>query len=546
MFEISTLLVCLGVGLVIYYGLQTLLRKPEHPPLPPGPKGLPLLGNLTDLPPPGMFEAHHWLKHKGLYGPISSITVMGQTIIIINDWKIASEVLEKRSAIHSSRPQMMMVGDLIGWDNSLAISPYGDRFRTHRKNMARIIGSKTAAAKYDTLQEAEVGHFLLHVLDQPDNFMDHIRREAGSVILKIAYGYTSEQFKEDVLINMAGKAMDDFGRTAVAGAFLVDIIPILRYVPEWVPGVNFKRLANQLQLELDDLVEKPYAFVKHQHAAGKQDNSFLTQLLDAGDATPEERTVSAIACFFLAMSRYPEVQIKAQEDIDRVIGNERLPDASDRSKLPYIDAIVKEVLRWHPVAPMGLPHTSTADDVFEGYFIPKDAIVMANIWGFAHDPEVHSEPERFNPERFLSTGGNQPEQDPSSYAFGFGRRICPGRILAENALFLNIAQSLAVFSISKDGKQVEPELRFTPGVVSHPERFKAVIKPRSALTETLIRSLEQKYPWQKSDGHILENMEPQSQRQASGAPDKAVIARVSVDHRFVNLGVTQLGIFISS
>lgn len=80
------------------------------------------------------------------------------------------------------------------------------------------------------------------------------------------------------------------------------------------------------------------------------------------------------------MSISPEVQRKAQEEIDRVIGKDRLPTLADRPSLPYIDAIVKEVLRWHPVAPMGLPHTSTADDVCEGYFIPRGSMLFANVW----------------------------------------------------------------------------------------------------------------------------------------------------------------------
>lgn len=80
------------------------------------------------------------------------------------------------------------------------------------------------------------------------------------------------------------------------------------------------------------------------------------------------------------MSLSPDVVRKAQEEIDRVIGNDRLPTSMDRPNLPYIEAVVKEVLRWHPVAPMGLPHTSTTEDVVEGYLIPKGSMVIANIW----------------------------------------------------------------------------------------------------------------------------------------------------------------------
>ena len=92
------------------------------------------------------------------------------------------------------------------------------------------------------------------------------------------------------------------------------------------------------------------------------------------------KVVSVIASFFLDMSIYPEVQQNAQKEIDRVVGSERLPNVKDRDKLPYIDALAKETLRWKPVVPMALPHTNTADDIFHGYFIPKGTTVLPNVW----------------------------------------------------------------------------------------------------------------------------------------------------------------------
>jgi cytochrome P450 len=80
------------------------------------------------------------------------------------------------------------------------------------------------------------------------------------------------------------------------------------------------------------------------------------------------------------MTVSPEVQKRAQEEIDRVVGTDRLPTVADRENLPYVDAVVKEVLRWHPVAPMGLPHRSTEDDICNGYLIPKGAMLFANVW----------------------------------------------------------------------------------------------------------------------------------------------------------------------
>ena len=116
----------------------------------------------------------------------------------------------------------------------------------------------------------------------------------------------------------------------------------------------------------------------------------------------------------------------------------------------------------------------------------------------------------FKPERFFARDGHQPEPDPSMFVFGFGRRICPGKHLADNNLYLNIAQSLAVFDIKKsveNGCEAEPTLKFEPGLISHPAPFKNFIKPRSPHHENMIRSTSNIYPWEESDGHTLESIE---------------------------------------
>lgn len=160
---------------------------------------------------------------------------MGQTITILNDARLAFELLEKRSAIHSSRPKQLFAGEMVGWENSLGLSPYNNRFRTYRKNMSRIIGNKQLAAQFNDLQETEVGHFLLHVLDSPDELAKHIQKEAGAIILKIAYDYTVEPHKNDPLIDTVGDAMEKFSRAAVPGAFMVDVLPFCMFTQqsEW-------------------------------------------------------------------------------------------------------------------------------------------------------------------------------------------------------------------------------------------------------------------------------------------------------------------------
>lgn len=195
-----------------------------------------------------------------------------------------------------------------------------------------------------------------------------------------------------------------------------------------------------------------------------------------------DTTAASIYAFFKAMVLFPEVQVKAQAEIDAVVGIDRLPGFDDRKSLPYINALVLEVSRWHAVVPTGVPHRVTEDDVHSGYFIPKRTIVFANIWNMLHDPRVYDKPFEFKPERFLRTENKEPELDPYEVSFGFGRRICPGRVLADVSIFICCAMTLAVFNISKyceDGIVFEPDTETTSGAISHPTPFKCTIKSRN-------------------------------------------------------------------
>ncbi|GJC86306.1 multifunctional cytochrome P450 monooxygenase af510 [Colletotrichum liriopes] len=547
----STLVVGLVVALLAIYIVDKIIQARKDArrfPLPPGPRGLPIVQNMFDLPKKDTFAAPQFAKFKDKYGPLTALRVIGKPFIIINDSQVALDILEKKSAEFSSRPSLTFIGEMyavamnrislcslpsnfrVGWVKATGGIPYNHTFRLHRKVFARIIGTKTTASQFDELQEAEVGHFLLHVLDSPENLKEHIHKqvnivaEAGTVALKIAYGYNADQFNKDPLLSRMNKVMDDFAQSAVLGRYLVDFFPALKYLPDWFPGTTWKRLARQYRAEFHDAVERPYRFVESQMAEGRENLSYLAKAMATSENTPEEihnnmwtagsifsggadTSVASVNAFFLAMAKFPEAQKRAQEEIDRVIGSDRLPTISDRDSLPYLEALIKEVLRWHPIAPMGLLHMSSEEATYLNYRLPKGSLVLCNIWWFMNNPEVYKEPSRFRPERFLEGEGREPEPDPRRYVFGFGRRICPGRVLADNSLYLNFAQSLAVFIIGKpivDGKEVEPEFRPLPGAISHVAPYEATIKPRSPRHEQLIRSIEQRFPWQQSDAKGLE------------------------------------------
>ncbi|BCR92212.1 uncharacterized protein ACHE_80112A [Aspergillus chevalieri] len=283
------------LGLAALYVLKKLLSpKRMLAPLPPGPKGMPLIGNIGDLPPPGEKDWKHWAKFKKLYGPISSITIVGQTIVILNDPQMAFDLMEKRSAIYSSRPRMVFACEMVGWEHILAMQTYSDRFRAYRKAMHRVLGSKTAIARFNPLQEVEIRRFLLRVLHRPEDLVQHIRTEAGAVILKIAYGYAIEPHGRDPLVDLANDSMEKFSIAGTPGTWLVDIIPFLKQLPTWFPGMEFKKTANAWRRTLLTTIEKPYLLVREQMRRDNYSPSYLASLLEgvSDKWTPEKELVA--------------------------------------------------------------------------------------------------------------------------------------------------------------------------------------------------------------------------------------------------------------
>ena len=163
------------------------------------------------------------------------------------------------------------------------------------------------------------------------------------------------------------------------------------------------------------------------------------------------------------MIAFPEVQRRAQVELDTVIGRDRLPTFADVSHLPYVCAVIKEVLRWRPAVPIGVPHATIEDDWYEGMFIPKGTVCIPNTWHCNHDRAVFGDDaDEFRPERYLDQQGEllsgTAENQAGHVTFGFGRRSCVGKELADDSLFINTARMLwaANFELARDenGKEV--------------------------------------------------------------------------------------------
>ncbi|PGH32838.1 hypothetical protein GX50_04378 [[Emmonsia] crescens] len=527
-----TSLILLGLTALIGCLLYQQSTQKSRRKLPPGPKPHPILGNLKDFPPNGTPEYQHWLKHKDRYGGISSVTVLGMTLVIIHDKKVAHELLEQMSSTTSGRPTMVMANKLCGYESIVLCQSYTPTFRRCRKYLHRELGTKVSAAQFRSVQEIEVNRQLVRALNEPGKWLEYFKTAAGATVLKMAYGYTIEPHKPDPLVDLIEKMMTEFSLAAVPMAWAVDIIPALRHLPENFPGATFKKTARTWRKSIQAAAYIPYRLVQSQIASAPTYRlSYVSKLVQQlkGDENAKleqddeqaiiwtaaslygaaaDTTVITLTAFTLAMIKFPHVQRKAQEEIDRVVGTDRLPTFEDRGKLPYIDALVKEAVRWWPIAPMGFPHTATEDIEYNGLHIPKGAFLLPAVWWFLHDPDMHADPESFDPDRFLAPRN---EPDPTTEAFGYGRRVCPGRFFADSSLYLNIAQSLATFNIrngvGKDGREIEVDVKPKPGILTYPTKFDFQIEPRSEKHVQLIRQLERQHPWEASDAELLESVD---------------------------------------
>ncbi|KAF8509027.1 cytochrome P450 [Hysterangium stoloniferum] len=476
-------------------------QNPSGLPLPPGPKPLPLIGNVLDIPK--QYEYFTYNDWRKTYGDLIWLNILGKPLMIVNSAKIAHDLFEKRSTNYSDRPRLPMIVELMGWDWNLGVMRYTERYKEHRRLFHNYFSS-SATQRYNHILRKEAQMLIRVLFDKPNDFQHQLKHMAARAIMLIAYGHEVAT-DDDEYVQVAEAANKTFSDALNPGSFLVDFMPALKHVPAWFPGASFKRKAREWRKLSRDLIERPFEAVKRKMKEGKALPSFTSTLLEESThpeakideetvqntaamayAAGADTTVSALTSFVLAMVLHPEVQERAQAELDSVLHDERLPDYTDRGQTPYLEAIINEILRWNPVTPLGVGHAATEDDTYNGWFIPKGTVMLPNQWALLHDPEVYPDPLSFKPERFLEPG----VKDPRTAAFGFGRRICPGRWMADSELWITFATILATLHIGRardeKGKEIIPEGRYNSGFLAHPLPFDADIKPRSLTVVRLI------------------------------------------------------------
>ncbi|CAE6334334.1 unnamed protein product [Rhizoctonia solani] len=390
-----------------------------------------------------------------LKSDIFYLDILGLHIVVLNSAQAATELLEKRSAKFSDRtlPISLAHPDFM--------LPYNDIWRFHRRVLNGLLNIKTVV-KFHANQEHQARLLIQRLLDLTDHSrpFEGVKEELfytmAVSMFEMAFGYPV-QGKNDSFLREAEQAFHNGFRAAMFANFYVNIFPALMYVPEWFPGAGWKRTLRKWRAEKIRAMSGPYEWVKAR----------LASILLSASAT-------ALLNFVAAMALYPDVQEKAQRELDMVLGSGVMPTIGGRDRLPYINNVVLEVLRWRPVLPTAIPHVCYEDDVYRGYNFVKGDIIFGNVWyafivwvvaitqnsrirAMSRDKSIHTNPDEFDPDRFLDPNV------PPLPGFGWGRRKCPGSHYGESSIFIVLSSILAVYNISKQkdssGREVQPEIK---------------------------------------------------------------------------------------
>ncbi|KZO99739.1 cytochrome P450 [Calocera viscosa TUFC12733] len=485
-------------------GVHDVYRK-RTSRLPPGPTGLPLLGNILQLPSQFLwYKLHAWSKQ---YGPIYTIWMMGTPIVILDGIKVAADVLDRMSGATSDRPYIIK-GEFFRIENVIANMNRTLDWRGQRRSIHANLNIR-ATTRFNHVQAYDAAYLTLGLLQHPEKpFDEHVHRFAGSVIFRCAYG--GEVFP---LLGMdpsryIEKLHKQLLHSMAPQNSIVDMLPFLkpliqrvkwlrREADEWyestdqegnrlydgaVPTEGWNTIVQDLNANM-----KKYGVTKHGAV-------WTTMTLYMAG---QETTSTALRALALGILHNPDVMRAAQAQLDAVCG-QRAPAFEDREKLPYIDALVKEIVRWKPGVPMGLLHAASEDFDYQGYVIPKGTNLIDNIWGQTRDTSVYQNPEEFDPTRFLDGSGNllpvTPDTRLDLLGFGHGRRICPGKDFAVNGIFIACAYLLWAFRlewpIDPQGKAVMcgvDEME-DHSFVATPRPFAFVLKPRQEGLEESLRA----------------------------------------------------------
>ncbi|OCT50828.1 cytochrome P450 [Cladophialophora carrionii] len=501
-------LLCLALLTPTIYRVLHFFVVKDQPPkglrLVPGPGStIPYIGRVDiDAIAPWNSMKNWSDKFNGLF----RLQACGEMHIWLGDNDVAQELYCKRAAIYSSRPEVAAVPGSDSQGQYLPLLEYG------------VLTSSYNNEYYGYIN-LEAKRFLFQLLKDPLDHFAQTDRYCGRISARLSYGSPKSAAAH---CKNAAEFIPQISPSASGP--ITNIFPFLGALPEWIntakiaPRQRREReerlwtgLMRQVREEMENgtaTVSYARSYFERRDAAAKDDGrSFGFDEHEAAYAVGMLCTVAIFTiggplyCFFLAMVLHPEWQEKCRAEIDAVVGRDRIVELSDSPNLPLLRACIKECIRWRPPVPLGVPRLVQEDDTYEGYFIPKGAVVHAIDLAMARDPTKYPDADTYNPGRWI-----EPEyptyKEPLSvhprlvghHGFGRGRRMCPGIEITEAELLVACGSLLWAFTmkpnIGQDGKPQWPDSKaFTSNVIGGPLPFKFDLKVRDESRKTKIEEL---------------------------------------------------------
>ncbi|QCE03839.1 cytochrome P450 [Vigna unguiculata] len=481
----SLLILCLT--LVFFSFLLKYLKTLKNPPLPPGPGGLPIIGNLHQLNNSTLYLQLWQLSRK--YGPIFSLKLGLRSAIVVSSPKLAKEVMKIHDLEFCGRPKLLGQQKLSYNGTDIAFSPYNSYWREIRKICVVHILSSIRVSNFSTIRHFEVKQMIRKISMQASsskvtNLSDALMSLTTTIICRIAFGrrYEDEGTERSRFHGLLNECQAMLGMF-----FFSDYIPFLGWIDR-ITGLrarleqNFKELdtfyqevidehmdPNRKTPENEDLIDVLLQLKTQRSFSVHLENDhikavFMDMLVAATDTTAAT-TVWAMTLLL----KNPRVMKKVQEEIRNLAGEKDFLYEDDIQKLPYFKAVLKETFRLHLPAPLLLPRETNEACILDGYKIPAKTIVYVNAWAIHRDPNTWKDPDEFLPERFLDNAIDFRGQDFELIPFGSGRRICPGMIMAIASLDLILVNLLRSFDweLPTGVKKEDIDVEVLSGLTQH-------------------------------------------------------------------------------
>ncbi|KAJ8449622.1 hypothetical protein Cgig2_005644 [Carnegiea gigantea] len=414
------------------------------PALPPGPRPLPTIGNLHML---GHLPHRTLAKLAHKYGPILSLRLGHVPAIVVSCPKAAGLFLKRHDAIFAGRPMIQATEILSYGARGMDCAQYGKYWRRVRKMCTLHLLNPTKVASFEGLRRVEIEAAVRRLVEFA------AAREVADVGEKMVVGKGKEDDKRYDLKGVIEEA------SPLAGAFnLADFVPYLAPLDLQGLSKTMKDLSKRIDEIFENIIDdhlKEEDFTRHKDILGNlvalmknPNNEFISPFdREPSCLTYLSTSVVTITWALAALIKHPRVMKLLQEELDSVIGKERIVIESDLPKLPFLDMVVKETFRLYPVAPFLVPRESVEDVTVNGYKIPQKSRIMINFWAIGRDPNVWSEnAEEFYPERFIGRDIDVQGQDFELIPFGAGRRGYPGMQLDLLTVKLVVAQFAHCFT----------------------------------------------------------------------------------------------------